>query len=306
MLGPDTPPAIDSTVVIIGHGHDRGDAITVSGYQGILWAFTFGTKRWGTNKISNNTGFTVLRVTFDPPGSGLPEEAQGAVHDSGGGAFHQEPGGLWQLAGIMSAPTGQPVTCPGAYPINCSFYGQFTHIARPNPSMRAWILDRIALPECGDELDDDFDGQEDLNDSGCRTTASLREDPACSDGLDNDSDGYTDHLNDPGCLNHPWGISETNDADSDTVYDPNDNCSMHSNLAQTNADSDGFGNRCDGDFDQSGVVNFADLQYLKSKFYTSDALADLSGDNIVNFIDLGMFKGLFLKPPGPGAQPPPP
>ncbi|MHB1241661.1 MAG: hypothetical protein ACYC18_14355, partial [Gammaproteobacteria bacterium] len=64
-------------------------------------------------------------------------------------------------------------------------------------------------------------------------------------------------------------------------------------------DHDGYGNRCDADFDENGIVNFADIAYLKSKFGTSDPNADLDGNGIVNFADLAIAKSLFGKPPGP-------
>ena len=85
------------------------------------------------------------------------------------------------------------------------------------------------------------------------------------------------------------------------VGDIFDNCTIDANPEQTDADDDGYGNRCDGDFDQNCVVNALDLGYLKTVFFTSDALADLQGDDIVNAIDLGLFRDLFFGVPGPSS-----
>lgn len=67
-------------------------------------------------------------------------------------------------------------------------------------------LDEEEIPECRNEVDDDFNGLVDFPyDSGCDdpydiTERPLPEPPACSDELDNDGDGLTDYPNDLGCL----------------------------------------------------------------------------------------------------------
>jgi hypothetical protein len=38
---------------------------------------------------------------------------------------------------------------------------------------------------------------------------------------------------------------------------------------------------------------------MKSKFFSTDADADLNGDGRVNFADLGIMKPRFFLPPGP-------
>jgi hypothetical protein len=38
---------------------------------------------------------------------------------------------------------------------------------------------------------------------------------------------------------------------------------------------------------------------MKSVFYTEDADADLNGDGIVNYFDLGTMQLNFFQPPGP-------
>ena len=64
-------------------------------------------------------------------------------------------------------------------------------------------------------------------------------------------------------------------------------------------DGDGYGNICDPDFDNSGVINASDLAYLKSHFFSTDPDADLDGSGFVNAADLAILKQMFFGPPGP-------
>lgn len=89
------------------------------------------------------------------------------------------------------------------------------------------------------------------------------------------------------------------DADSDTVSDYQDNCTLEANTDQLDTDGDNYGNRCDPDFDDNLSVDFSDLAYLKSMFFTSDADADLNADGQVDFADLAILKSMFFGPPGP-------
>jgi glycosylphosphatidylinositol phospholipase D len=100
----------------------------------------------------------------------------------------------------------------------------------------------------------------------------------------------------------------SDDADKDGIADHSDNCILRANgplapdaggHSQRDTDSDGYGNVCDPDFNNSGNVDFADLAYLKSVFFTPDADADLNGDGKVDFADLAIQKSMFFSPPGP-------
>lgn len=97
-------------------------------------------------------------------------------------------------------------------------------------------------------------------------------------------------------------ISGVKDSDSDGVGDDVDNCTLISNPDQLDTNSDGFGNICDPDFDNNGVVNFLDLSYLSNVFLSADADGDLNGDGIVNFLDVVILRDYFLQPPGPAAS----
>ena len=64
--------------------------------------------------------------------------------------------------------------------------------------------DEVVRPQCGDEIDNDGDGNIDLEDRGCASAADDDESdedelPACGDGIDNDGDGLIDFPDDPGC-----------------------------------------------------------------------------------------------------------
>ncbi|MEM9055869.1 MAG: choice-of-anchor B family protein [Pseudomonadota bacterium] len=90
------------------------------------------------------------------------------------------------------------------------------------------------------------------------------------------------------------------DSDGDGVGDAADNCTLMANPAQRDTDGDGFGNFCDPDLNNDGVVNFEDLALMRQAFFSmGDLDADLNGDGLVNFVDLGLQKTLFFQPPGP-------
>jgi hypothetical protein len=98
------------------------------------------------------------------------------------------------------------------------------------------------------------------------------------------------------------------DTDEDGIVDNEDNCILVPNgsllpdaggNSQLDTDDDGYGNICDPDFDNNGNIDFADLAYLKSLFFTPDKDADLDGNDRVDFADLAILKASFFQPPGP-------
>jgi len=98
------------------------------------------------------------------------------------------------------------------------------------------------------------------------------------------------------------------DRDGDGVPDVADNCIDEPNgpllpdaggNVQLDADRDGYGNACDADFNEDGIVNFVDLARMKSAFLSGNPVADLNGDRAVNFGDLAIMKRFFFQKPGP-------
>ena len=83
-----------------------------------------------------------------------------------------------------------------------------------------------------------------------------------------------------------------------------DNCTLISNPDQRDTDQDGFGNACDPDLDNDGIVNFSDLALLRARFFTDDLDADFNGDGAVNFVDLSLLSSMFFGPPGPNYDSP--
>lgn len=97
-------------------------------------------------------------------------------------------------------------------------------------------------------------------------------------------------------------VAPAADGDGDGIADAIDNCTAVANAGQLDADTDGYGNLCDADLDNSGgTVNFADLALFRAAFGGTDPVADFNGNGAVNFADLALFRALFGKAPGPSA-----
>ncbi len=90
------------------------------------------------------------------------------------------------------------------------------------------------------------------------------------------------------------------DTDNDGVADDLDNCTDIANPDQTDSDADGYGNRCDTDFNDDCVVNFLDFAAFSGEFLSSTPEFDINGDGAVNFLDFVIVSQNFLEAPGPG------
>lgn len=97
-------------------------------------------------------------------------------------------------------------------------------------------------------------------------------------------------------------VANASDIDGDGIDNAVDNCLEVANPDQTDTDGDSFGNRCDPDFDNNLRVDFADLAYLKERFFSDDPLTDLDNNNRTDFADLAILKSMFFSAPGPGAS----
>lgn len=106
--------------------------------------------------------------------------------------------------------------------------------------------------------------------------------------------------------NYTWAVRDGDvgepvaDTDGDGVFDDSDNCTLTANPDQRDTNDDGFGNRCDPDLNNDGVVNFSDVSLWVPFFNTATTGdADFNGDGSANFGDFVLFSELFLMAPGP-------
>lgn len=94
------------------------------------------------------------------------------------------------------------------------------------------------------------------------------------------------------------------DGDGDLVPDSFDNCSADLNgpndpSNQIDTDVDGFGNRCDGDFDQDGGTNISDFTLFIAELGGTNPNFDMDGDGGVNISDFTIFINQLGGTPGP-------
>jgi hypothetical protein len=102
----------------------------------------------------------------------------------------------------------------------------------------------------------------------------------------------------------PIEVVVLEDSDGDDLADKYDNCVLVPNPWQCDYDDDHHGNDCDGDFDQSGLTDEADLDRLREGFFATPLpweldVLDMNCDGAVNMLDLGLFKAGYGQPPGP-------
>lgn len=96
------------------------------------------------------------------------------------------------------------------------------------------------------------------------------------------------------------------DADSDGTFDVLDFCSADPQAPSPvgcDTDTDGYGNRCDGDYNDDGLTNINDFAAFGSAFGSSGAPGfaeqDMNCDGLVNINDFALFGSAFGSPPGP-------
>lgn len=90
------------------------------------------------------------------------------------------------------------------------------------------------------------------------------------------------------------------DTDGDGISDNTDNCALTFNPGQQDTDSDGYGNICDADLDNDGVVGFQDYNIFKAAWLSNssspnwNADADFDSDGTVGFQDFNILKSRWL------------
>lgn len=83
------------------------------------------------------------------------------------------------------------------------------------------------------------------------------------------------------------------DTDGDGIVDGADNAYLTANAGQEDADGDGYGNAADGDFNNDGIVNYADKFIFTQSFNQYNAKADMNSDGRINYNDKFYFGSKF-------------
>lgn len=157
---------------------------------------------------------------------------------------------------------------------------------------------------CDDGVDNDGDGDTDSADLQCAWPGDDSEEPQCSDGIDNDFDGDTDFPADPECSSAA-DLFEDVDLDGDFVPDDQDNCLGVPNLDQRDTNQDGYGNVCDADYTNDGIIGLPDFIDLSVAYGTSSGEptysedVDSDGDGTIGSPEFILLSISFGGAPGP-------
>jgi len=92
------------------------------------------------------------------------------------------------------------------------------------------------------------------------------------------------------------------DMDNDGIVDSLDNCVLVPNAGAgfCDTDQDGYGNACDADFNNDGIVGGPDFATFGANFTKTGAnQADMNCDLVVGGPDFATFGANFTKAPGP-------
>ncbi len=89
------------------------------------------------------------------------------------------------------------------------------------------------------------------------------------------------------------------DQDGDGITDASDNCTRHANPQQVDSNGDGFGNLCDADLNNDGIVDSLDYETLIQFYADANLDADLNGDGQITEWDAQILLSRLGRPPGP-------
>ena len=101
------------------------------------------------------------------------------------------------------------------------------------------------------------------------------------------------------------GAGPDADTDGDGVQDNIDNCTLIANASQTDTDNDGYGNRCDADFNNDGAIGIPDFGQLVASFGSAEgapaynANVDCDDNGVIGISDFGCLVAVFGGGPGP-------
>jgi hypothetical protein len=95
------------------------------------------------------------------------------------------------------------------------------------------------------------------------------------------------------------------DADGDAVTNDLDNCLAGENSEQIDSDHDGYGNACDADYNDDGMVGTPDWAAFARAFGATegspdyDPKLDANGDGVIGTAELALLGSSFGQPLGP-------
>ena len=100
--------------------------------------------------------------------------------------------------------------------------------------------------------------------------------------------------------------AQAEDWDGDGILDEFDNCACEPNADQYDADEDGFGNVCDGDTNNDGILGWPDFNYVRDCINRPGVgaragcfVCDFDHDNRVDSDDFAYFLEMWGRLPGP-------
>ncbi|MGB5472045.1 MAG: thrombospondin type 3 repeat-containing protein [Gammaproteobacteria bacterium] len=115
---------------------------------------------------------------------------------------------------------------------------------------------------------------------------------------DQDGDGVLDAVDNCPVTFNP-GQEDSDVGGPDGVGDVCDNCTLVANADQRDTNGDGFGNVCDADFNNNGIVDPTDFTSIKAAIGTVNPDRDLNGNGIVDPTDFTFTKAHIGQAPGP-------
>ena len=276
---------------LIAHARERSPRISGEGVFDFVNNVVYNpgfTNSWGPMHVENNEPNEISRVNVVGnhyvPG---PESGSAAWYVDGGGVFSVYASGN-AVPGALIRPGQEGHLLLTAHPVSQPVWTQAALDASSAVLAAAGASFGVACDGSVYLRRDPVDARV-VADVGAGT-GSVIDDPsevggwpaidAGSPCADADADGLPDawetlHGTDPLVATGPDGphgdangdcysnienyFNPDADTDADGVSDPLDNCPQHANPTQLDADADGYGNRCDADFDQDEAVGLGDL-----------------------------------------------
>ncbi|MBS3734953.1 MAG: trypsin-like serine protease [Phycisphaerae bacterium] len=128
--------AFPAPAALVGFGY--AGTVATDGESYAWTSGTEGTKRWGTNKVDDETTITYdgLVLGFSTNTDATTYEAGVAVHDSGGGLFVQDAddGDVWKLGGTITTVFGTEGAFTGSGAVEVGAYDTWITNTVPEPA----------------------------------------------------------------------------------------------------------------------------------------------------------------------------